>query len=144
MYTETITRLLELAPWGLTNDQLLWRLRTSGLRLTSSDIGQTLAMLVDTGAASVSAAGRWRLAQFRMAPQKPGADHSSTRSTAPTRSVVLRAVTALVSPGAIGESPVPASSEGHGENEPRADANVVEIRVCLRWPRVMRLRWNIG
>ena len=22
--------------------------------------------------------------------------------------------------------------------------NVVEIRVCLRWPRVMRLRWKIG
>ena len=22
--------------------------------------------------------------------------------------------------------------------------NVVEIRVCLKWPRVMRLRWKIG
>ena len=121
MYTETITRLLELAPSGLTNDQLLWRLRVSGLRLTSSDIGQTLAMLVDTGAASVSAAGRSRLAQFRMAPQKPGADHSGPRSTAPT--LVLRAVTALVSPGAIGEPPVLAPSESDGENEPRADAD---------------------
>ena len=87
VYTETITRLLELAPSGLTNDQLLWRLRTSGLRMTASDIGQTLAMLVDTAAASVSAAGRWRLTQFRMAPQKPGADHSRPRSTAPTERV---------------------------------------------------------
>lgn len=122
MYIETITRLLELAPSGLTNDQLLWRLRASGLRLTSSDIVQSLAMLVDTGAASVSAAGRWRLAQFRTAPENLGSVRSATRSTEPTPSTVLRAVTALVSPSAIRDV-LASAPEADGENEPRADAD---------------------
>lgn len=64
MYIETVTRLLELSPSGLSNDQLLWRLRRSGLRLRPEDILQTLTTLADAGIARVTAAGHWRLAQF--------------------------------------------------------------------------------
>ena len=78
-------------------------------------------MLVDTGAASVSAAGRWRLSRFRTAPEKLGAVRSATRPTEPTSRTVLRAVTALVSPGAIREALPSTPSEADEASEPRAD-----------------------
>ena len=63
-YAETVARLLEMAPAGMTNDQLLWRLRRAGIRLTSQDIVEALGRLADSGVAQVKAGGRWKLAQF--------------------------------------------------------------------------------
>ena len=51
MYLRTIRGLLELSPSGLTNDQMLWRLRRSGIRLSADEIMQVLTALVNTGVA---------------------------------------------------------------------------------------------
>lgn len=64
MYTQTIARLLELAPLGLSTDQLLWRIRRAGLRLSPEEIMEPLAGLADSGLAAVEAGGRWKLTQF--------------------------------------------------------------------------------
>ncbi|MBV1800493.1 DEAD/DEAH box helicase [Siccirubricoccus sp. G192] len=74
-YAETLARLLELAPAGMTNDQLLWRLRRTGLRLTSQEIVEALGRLAESGIAQVRAGGRWQLTQFRAsgASTPPGA-----------------------------------------------------------------------
>lgn len=60
MYAQTIRRLLELAPNGLSQDQLLWRLRSSGLRLTAADILNSLKDLSDGGEARLTSVGRWQ------------------------------------------------------------------------------------
>ena len=73
MHVETITRLLTLSPSGLTNDQILWYFRRSGLRPSAAEIGQTLAALADTAVAGVTPGGRWRLTRFRTAPVGPDA-----------------------------------------------------------------------
>ena len=70
-YAETVARLLEMAPTGMTNDQLLWRLRRAGLRLTSQEIVDALSRLADSGVAHVEAGGRWRLAQFNARDRAP-------------------------------------------------------------------------
>ena len=123
MFTETITRILELSPSGLTNEQLLWRLRRSGLRLRPEDILQTLAMLADTGVAGISASGRWRLAQFERPPLGRSADASIFTSPGPTHAVTLRAVTALAAPHAAGDVTGLAQSDPTPEDAPRADTD---------------------
>lgn len=60
MYAQTIRRLLELAPNGLSHDQLLWRLRSSGLRMSPADILNSLTSLSEGGEARLTAMGRWQ------------------------------------------------------------------------------------
>src|SRR5664279_2772027 len=103
MDSKTITRLLELSPSGLSNEQLLWRLRRSGLRLSPEEILQTLAMLVDTGVAGMSTAGRWRLAQFENIPPERNADVRTLTPPGPTHAAILRAVTGLAVPRTAGD-----------------------------------------
>lgn len=93
MYAWTITRLLEITPAGLTDQQVLWHLRRSGLRLGADEIAQSLALLVDTGVARLAPGGRWRLAQFaqRSAPPSPPSGETQRQLQGET----LRAVAAL-------------------------------------------------
>ena len=93
MYAETITRLLEMSPAGLTNEQLIWHLRRSGVRVGGDEIVQTLAVLIDTGVARLAPGGRWRLAQF----ERRGAPSSTSRgdNQAVPVSETLRAVPAI-------------------------------------------------
>lgn len=71
-YAETVARLLGMAPAGMTNDQLLWRLRRGGLRLTPQDIVEALGRLADSGVAQVKTGGRWQLAQFDARDESSG------------------------------------------------------------------------
>ena len=121
MYADTIARLLELSPSGLTNDQLLWRVRRSGLRLSSAEIVQSLAMLADTGVARVSESGRWCLMQFP-APA-PVTDRSPIQSQSRNPAAFLRAVNGVVLPRRSGEPAVPDRREATDASGPRADAD---------------------
>lgn len=111
MYLRTIRGLLELSPSGLTNDQMLWRLRRSGIRLSADEIMQVLTALVNTGVAQMSDTGRWRLAHFERRP--PGQGGNGTKRTAPldVGGRVLWAVTAIVSTRAPAEPPAFAAGE---------------------------------
>ena len=93
MYAETITRLLEMTPMGLTDQQMLWHLRRSGLRIGGDEIAQSLTQLVDTGVARLESGGRWRLAHFvaRGAPPSTPLPDSQTQQLGET----LRAVPAV-------------------------------------------------
>jgi hypothetical protein len=53
-----IRRLLELAPSGLTDGQLLWRLKAGGVRYDSSELLEALELLARTGQV-ISRNGRW-------------------------------------------------------------------------------------
>jgi hypothetical protein len=94
MYAETITRLLEMTPAGLTDQQMLWHLRRSGLRIGADEIAQSLTLLVNTGVARLMPGGRWRLAQFaqRSAPLSTQRAEGQAR---PLPGETLRAVPAV-------------------------------------------------
>ena len=93
MYAETITRLLEMSPAGLTSQQLLWHLRRSGLRLGADEIVLALTVLTDTGVARVAPGGRWRLAQFKRPGATPSAPPGAGQPT--PAGEMLRAVLAV-------------------------------------------------
>ena len=64
MYAAAIRRLLEMYPAGASCDQLLYHLRTSGIRATAADILQSLNLLSGNGEIGVVAKGRWILSKF--------------------------------------------------------------------------------
>lgn len=63
MLHHTIRRLLELYPRGATNDQLIWRLGASGIRMTASDLLDGLRSLSEAGVVSFGSDKRWRMLQ---------------------------------------------------------------------------------
>jgi very-short-patch-repair endonuclease len=93
MFSETITRLLEMSPAGLTSQQLLWHLRRSGLRLGADEIVQALAVLTDTGVARLVPGGRFRLTQFER-PSDPSFAPPNRDQVSPAGET-LRAVPAV-------------------------------------------------
>lgn len=80
MYERTVKSLLELSPLGLTSDQLLWRLKRSGIRPTADEILQTLQTLAATGTIEVTQGSRWRLASF---PKTMRTEPGATAGTRP-------------------------------------------------------------
>lgn len=60
MFDLTIRRLLSLFPRGATNDQLIWRLANSGVRLSASELLMGLNVLVERGEVVRDTQGRWR------------------------------------------------------------------------------------
>ncbi len=64
MYAASIRRLLELYPAGASQEQLLWRLKVSGVRATSVDILQSLNELSANGEIRIIAQGRWVLSRL--------------------------------------------------------------------------------
>jgi hypothetical protein len=94
MYAETITRLLEMTPAGLTDQQLLWHMRRAGLRLGAGEIVQSLTALADAGVAQLAPGRRWRLAQFERRPPAP-ATASSGAGQPQASGETLRAVPAI-------------------------------------------------
>ena len=81
-YADTVARLLEMAPVGMTNDQLLWRLRRGGLRLTSQDIVEALGRLAESGAVQVKTGGKWHLTQLTIGNKSPPLEESNSRNQA--------------------------------------------------------------
>jgi len=71
MYSASIRRLLELYPAGASQEQLLWRLKVSGVRATSVDILQSLNELSANGEIRIIAQGRWVLSRLLAPEQHP-------------------------------------------------------------------------
>jgi very-short-patch-repair endonuclease len=96
MLIQTVRSILELHPAGLSHDQLLWRLRSSGLRYSADDILQSLDALIGNGELVRTRSGRWQVAAFRARP--PDQDPSVVRpgSGATGLTVTLQAVPASI------------------------------------------------
>lgn len=80
MLDTTIRRLLEMHPRGVSNDQLLWRLRSAGIRVSPSDLLDGLNSLVERGEIRRNGDGRW--SAFRQATQASTAKAPSPSASA--------------------------------------------------------------
>lgn len=63
MFDQTIRQLLSLFPRGATDDQLIWRLSASGIRLSASELMAGLGALAQRGEVIRNPAGRWQVAR---------------------------------------------------------------------------------
>ena len=63
MFDQTIRQLLSLFPRGATDDQLIWRLSASGIRLSASELMAGLGTLAQRGEVIRNLAGRWQVAR---------------------------------------------------------------------------------
>ena len=61
MFDHTIRQLLSLFPRGATDDQLIWRLSASGIRLNASELLAGLGALAQRGEIVRDSAGRWQI-----------------------------------------------------------------------------------
>jgi hypothetical protein len=82
MLIETVRSLLELHPAGLSNEQLLWRLRNVGLRFSIDDILHSLGALTETGEVAMIEPGRWRIVASRRVVPVPAAGAPATQARA--------------------------------------------------------------
>lgn len=102
---QPIRRILELFPRGMTNEQVLWRLRAAGLRPEASDLLNALTDLLDRGEIAQQG-GRWRSVAKEPVPTAKQAP--MRRPLAPPGSV-LRAVPATLR--AVAPAPDPGDAE---------------------------------
>lgn len=93
MYASTVRRLLEMYPAGASQEQLLWRLKSTGLRASAADILQALNELSGNGEIRIIPGKRWLLSRFtNMAtPQGITGDFGAPEQTA-GQAAILRAV----------------------------------------------------
>lgn len=93
MYASTVRRLLEMYPAGASQEQLLWRLKSTGLRASAADILQALNELSGNGEIRMIRGKRWLLSRFAdsAAPQGIARDFNTTEQSA-GETVTLRAV----------------------------------------------------
>lgn len=94
MYAHTIRSLLELHPTGLSNEQLLWRLRSAGIRFSPDDLLQSLGSLIENGEISMAEPGRWRVTAFKQGKGKPTPSDGQGKGRPPYGDL-LRAVPAM-------------------------------------------------
>jgi hypothetical protein len=123
MFTKTVTGLLGVSSAGLSSNQILWRLRNSGLRFGVEDILQTLADLVDSGEVVMLETGRWRLATFQHGRQDGKREGGREPANTPPVDLVLSAVTAIVSRRLSPEVAPPSPLETSGPGQTPADAD---------------------
>lgn len=123
MYARTIRRLLELAPNGLSNEQLLWRLRSSGLRISAEDILAALKVLTEGGEALRTTSGRWQAVGLVRIAGTPKA--SSNGDSSPPDGIE-----SLLAVRFRHEDQPPAEDLGNLEEGKRADA---DWRALLRY-----------
>jgi very-short-patch-repair endonuclease/RecA/RadA recombinase len=88
MYAASIRRLLELYPAGVSQEQLLWRLKVAGVRATGVDVLQSLNELSTNGEIRIVAHGRWALSRFLELKQEHSPEIQVINGDRPT---VLRA-----------------------------------------------------
>ncbi len=65
MSSDSVRRLLEMHPAGLSNHQLLWRLRVAGWHIPAEDLAGNLRELGQSGEIVADRAGRWRIVRRR-------------------------------------------------------------------------------
>lgn len=66
MFDKTLRKLLFMHPKGATSDQIIWRLRSAGLRMDASDLLHGLTRLSEQGEVVQEPSGRWILTEFTM------------------------------------------------------------------------------
>ena len=67
--------MLSLHPQGATGDQIIWRLRSSGIRIDASELLHGLTSLSDRGEIVRDTRGRWKLTEFTKPVRKPTAEN---------------------------------------------------------------------
>lgn len=72
MYASSVRRLLEMYPAGASQEQLLWRLKSTGLRASAADILQALNELSGNGEIRITPGKRWLLSRFNDAAMPEG------------------------------------------------------------------------
>ncbi|WP_315813849.1 AAA domain-containing protein [Bradyrhizobium sp. SZCCHNR2028] len=65
MFDQTIRQLLSLFPRGATDNQLIWRLSASGMRLSASELLSSLGDLAHRGEIIRDSQGRWQVPRPR-------------------------------------------------------------------------------
>ncbi len=83
MYVVALRRLLEMYPAGASSEQILYHLRTGGIRATAVDILQGLNTLSGSGEATIVADGRWKLAKFLGANTPTGGKQGTSNPGSP-------------------------------------------------------------
>ena len=101
MFDQTIRRMLSLFPKGATNDQLIWRLSASGVRVSPSELLTGLGSLAQRGEIVRDPYGRWQVSRPPTTSKPP--DIERTPGGQSTNLDVLTAVDAYCCPGT--ESP---------------------------------------
>jgi len=96
MLIETVRSLLELHPAGLSNEQLLWRLRSVGLRFSVDDILQSLGTLTETGEVAMTGSGRWRIVASRRVIPAPAAGTPASRGRDPAQHALFAVMATIV------------------------------------------------
>lgn len=93
MYASSVRRLLEMYPAGASQEQLLWRLKSTGLRASAADILQALNELSGNGEIRIISGDRWVLSRFNGGPDPKGGNGSpGLPGRASDDAPVLRAV----------------------------------------------------
>ena len=64
MYAAALRRILELYPAGISQEQILWRFKSSGLRANATDILQSFNELSTNGEVTTTPEQRWILTRF--------------------------------------------------------------------------------
>lgn len=82
MFDQTIRRMLSLFPRGATNDQLIWRLSASGVRVSASELLAGLGSLAERGEIVRDAYGRWQVSRLAPTPSRQNSKNSSNSSAA--------------------------------------------------------------
>ena len=129
MLIGTVRSLLELHPAGLSNEQLLWRLRNVGLRFSVDDILQSLGALTENGEVAMTEPGRWRIAASRRVMHAPAAGAPAAQVRAggiPAPRVLSAVIATIVKP----PQQVQVPSLGDAEGGKSADA---DWRALLRY-----------
>jgi len=90
-------------PRGATDDQIIWRLRTGGVRIDASELLQGLTRLSERGEIIIDERGRWKLTEFAKPATQKTAPDGSERT--PASAEMLRAVEAACRSAAQAELP---------------------------------------
>lgn len=114
-----IRGLLELAPSGLTDSQLLWRLRAGGVRHDASELLATLERLAQSGQVR-TAGGRWHVARALSADPGPGARAGQPAAQTDPLGDRLRAAPASLDAAVPPQTEGSAGAEGDGVADPAA------------------------
>src|ERR1700757_1856046 len=83
VFDQTICRILSLFPKGATNDQLIWRLSASGVRVNPTELLVGLGSLAQRGEVVRDSFGRWQVARpavianTKISERGPGGDAKS-------------------------------------------------------------------
>lgn len=71
MFDSTLRQMLSLHPRGATNDQIIWRLRSNGIRIDAGELLNGLTHLSKSGEIIRDKRGRWKLAEFTLPVRHP-------------------------------------------------------------------------